>query len=65
MRLGKPLPPGEASVPHPAWAWNHDKAKESVRKLAALDPAIVAAGHAEPLRGESLREPLERAAEKY
>jgi glyoxylase-like metal-dependent hydrolase (beta-lactamase superfamily II) len=65
VKLGKPLPPGEASVPHPAWAWNHDKAKESVRKLAALDPAVVAAGHAEPLRGESLREPLERAAEKY
>src|SRR6476469_9713715 len=65
VKLGKPLPPGEASVPHPAWAWNHDKAKESVRKLASLDPAIVATGHAEPLRGASLREPLERAAEKY
>jgi hydroxyacylglutathione hydrolase len=65
VKLGKPLPAGEASVPHPAWAWNHDKAKESVRKLAALDPAVVAAGHAEPLRGESLRGALERAAEKY
>ena len=32
-------PTGEASVPHPAWAWDHAKAKESVRKLAALDPA--------------------------
>jgi glyoxylase-like metal-dependent hydrolase (beta-lactamase superfamily II) len=65
VKLGKPLPPGEASVPHPAWAWNHDKAKESVRKLAALEPATVAAGHAPPLRGENLREALERAAEKY
>jgi glyoxylase-like metal-dependent hydrolase (beta-lactamase superfamily II) len=65
VRLGKPLPPGEASVPHPAWAWDHSKAKESVRKLASLDPAVVGAGHAEPLRAESLREPLERAAEKY
>ena len=64
-RLGKPLPEGEASVPHPAWGWDHAKAKESVRKLAALDPAVVAAGHAEPLRGESLRETLERAADKY
>ena len=64
-RMGKPLPPGEASVPHPAWAWDHAKAKKSVRKLAALEPAVVAAGHAEPLRGENLRATLERAAEKY
>jgi glyoxylase-like metal-dependent hydrolase (beta-lactamase superfamily II) len=61
----KPLPEGEASVPHPAWAWDHAKAKESVRKLAALEPRVVAAGHAEPLRGDNLRETLERAAEKY
>lgn len=61
----KPLPEGEASVPHPAWAWDHAKAKESVRKLAALEPAVLGAGHAGPLRGENLRESLERAAEKY
>lgn len=65
VRLGKPLPPGEASVPHPAWAWDHAKAKKSLRKLAALDPAIVGAGHGEPLVGDSLRGTLERAAEKY
>jgi glyoxylase-like metal-dependent hydrolase (beta-lactamase superfamily II) len=65
-RLGKPLPPGEASVPHPAWAWDHSKAKESVRKLASLDPVAVGAGHAEPLRDEGgLRATLERAADKY
>ena len=61
----KPLPHGEASVPHPAWGWDHAKAKESVRRLAALEPATVGAGHGEPLRGENLREALERAAEKY
>jgi hydroxyacylglutathione hydrolase len=61
----KPLPEGEASVPHPAWAWDHAKAKESVRKLAALDPKVVGTGHEQPLRAESLRETLERAAEKY
>jgi hydroxyacylglutathione hydrolase len=61
----KPLPEGEASVPHPAWAWNHAMAKESVRKLAALEPAVVAAGHEKPLRGENLRPTLERAAEKH
>ena len=60
----KPLPEGEASVPHPAWAWDHAKAKDSVRRLAALEPATVVAGHGEPLRGENLRETLERAAEK-
>lgn len=64
-KLGKPLPPGEASVPHPAWGWDHAKAKESVRKLAALEPATVCAGHEAPLRGENLRATLERAAEKY
>jgi glyoxylase-like metal-dependent hydrolase (beta-lactamase superfamily II) len=61
----KPLPDGEASVPHPAWAWDHAKAKQSVYKLAALEPRVVATGHAEPLRGDNLRETLERAAEKY
>ncbi len=60
----KPLPEGEASVPHPAWAWDHQKAKESVRRLAALDPRVVGAGHEPPLQGESLRETLERAAER-
>lgn len=64
-RLGKPLPKGEASVPHPAWGWDHAKAKESVGKLAALEPRVVCTGHDEPLRGENLRETLERAAEKY
>lgn len=64
-RLGRPLPEGEASVPHPAWAWNHAKAKQSVRRLAALEPRLVCAGHEAPLRGENLREALERAAEKY
>jgi glyoxylase-like metal-dependent hydrolase (beta-lactamase superfamily II) len=61
----KPLPEGEASVPHPAWAWDHQQAKESVRRLASLDPLVVGAGHERPLRGGSLQETLERAAEKH
>jgi glyoxylase-like metal-dependent hydrolase (beta-lactamase superfamily II) len=61
----RPLPHGEASVPHPAWAWDHAKAKESVRRLAALEPAILCTGHSQPLRGENLRGTLKRAAEKY
>jgi glyoxylase-like metal-dependent hydrolase (beta-lactamase superfamily II) len=60
----KPLPDGEASVPHPAWAWDHAEAKESVRRLAALEPRVVGTGHEHPLRGEDLRETLERAAER-
>ena len=63
-RLG-PLPPGEASVPHPTWNLDHEQAKEAVRKLAALEPAVLCAGHAEPLIGENLRETLELAAEKF
>ena len=61
----KRLPPGEASVPHPAWDMNLEQAKESVRKLAALEPAVLCTGHAEPLIGENLRETLELAAEKF
>jgi hydroxyacylglutathione hydrolase len=64
-KMGRPLPKGEASVPHPAWNWDHAKAKESIRKLAALEPALVCTGHDEPLRGDNLRPALERAAEKY
>ncbi len=54
----KALPPGQASVPHPAWAWDHAMAKESVRKLAALEPRLLCTGHGEPLHGENLRETL-------
>lgn len=61
----KPLPHGEASVPHPAFAWNHQEAKRSVRRLAELDPLVVGTGHDRPLRGDGLRAVLERAAEKY
>lgn len=58
----KPLPEGEASVPHPAWAWDHQQAKRSVLKLAAMKPQTVLAGHGDPLRGDDLTPVLERAA---
>jgi hydroxyacylglutathione hydrolase len=61
----KPLPHGEASVPHPAWAWDHQQAKQSVRRLAALEPRVVGSGHERPLRGDNLRATLERAAERH
>jgi hydroxyacylglutathione hydrolase len=57
----RPLPHGEASVPHPAFAWNHQEAK----RLAELEPKVVGAGHEVPLRGDNLRATLEAAAEKY
>ncbi len=62
--LLKPLPEGETTVPHPAFNADHERARESLRKLAALEPKVVCAGHAEPLRGKNLREALERGAEK-
>lgn len=60
----RPLPEGEATVPHPAFSRDHEGAKQSLRRLAALEPRTVAAGHARPLRGENLRETLARAADK-
>ncbi|HVO55718.1 MAG TPA: MBL fold metallo-hydrolase [Solirubrobacterales bacterium] len=60
----KPLPEGEAILPHPAFSWDEEKARESLRRLAALEPRVVAAGHERPLRGQNLRETLERAADK-
>src|SRR6201996_2896408 len=41
----KPLPEGEASVPHPAFNWNHQEAKRSLRRLAELEPLVVGTGH--------------------
>jgi glyoxylase-like metal-dependent hydrolase (beta-lactamase superfamily II) len=61
----KPLPEGEASVPHPAFNWDTAMAKESLRRLAALKPRVVGTGHDRPLEGENLGVMLERAAEKH
>jgi hydroxyacylglutathione hydrolase len=58
----KPLPEGEVTVPNSAWNWDHRQAKESALKLAALEPRVIGTGHEQPLRGEGLREKLERAA---
>jgi len=61
----KKLPDGQASVPHPAWAWDHKQAKASVRKLADLKPQTVLSGHGEPLRAADLTETLLAAAEQH
>lgn len=51
------------TVPHRAWNWDHDKAKESVRKLASLNPATLLPGHEHPQGADDLPEQLERAAD--
>jgi glyoxylase-like metal-dependent hydrolase (beta-lactamase superfamily II) len=61
----KPLPEGEASVPHPVWNWDHAAAKESVRKLAALQPHTIWTGHALSLQGAGVQDALAQAAERF
>jgi hydroxyacylglutathione hydrolase len=53
--------PGRARVPHPAYNFDTDQARTSIRKLADCDPAIVWAGHSHPVR-DDVRAQLERAA---
>lgn len=48
-------------VAHPAFNQDTEQALASIRKLAALDPASVWAGHADPVTGD-VRAQLERAA---
>jgi glyoxylase-like metal-dependent hydrolase (beta-lactamase superfamily II) len=50
-----------AHVPHPAFNQDIEQARESIRKLAALAPVTVWAGHADPVTGDVSAQ-LERAA---
>jgi hydroxyacylglutathione hydrolase len=52
---------GAARVPHEAFNLDTEQARASIRKLAALQPRIVWAGHARPVTGDVGAE-LERAA---
>lgn len=56
--LGRPA----AHVPHAAYNLDGERARESIAKLARLDPLVVAAGHLGPLTGPSVRAKLEHAA---
>jgi len=56
---GRPAP---AHVPQEAYNLDTEQARASIRKLAALDPAVVAVGHLGPLTGPAVRAELERAA---
>jgi glyoxylase-like metal-dependent hydrolase (beta-lactamase superfamily II)/predicted ester cyclase len=42
---------GRPRVPHPAFNLDTDQGRDSIRKLAALAPAVVWAGHADPVTG--------------
>jgi len=50
-----------ASVPHPAFNQDTDRARTSIRKLATLDPSAVWPGHTDPVTGDVAAQ-LERAA---
>lgn len=52
---------GAARVPHPAFNADTEQARESIRKLAALNPSAVWAGHADPVTGDVVAQ-LQRAA---
>jgi steroid delta-isomerase-like uncharacterized protein len=52
---------GHARVPHPAFNIDTEQARESIRKLASLEPSVAWAGHADPVRGDVVAE-LNRAA---
>ncbi|MEZ5122720.1 MAG: ester cyclase [Solirubrobacterales bacterium] len=57
-QTGRPGPP---QVPHPAFNLDTVQARASMRKLAALEPAVACPGHLGPLTG-NVRGELERAA---
>lgn len=51
-----------AHVPHEAYNLDTERARESIRKLAALQPKIVGVGHLGPMTGPDVVADLERAA---
>lgn len=55
-----------ANVPNRVFNHDHDQAIESLRKLAALEPRVIAAGHGEPVTEEParMRMLLEQAANR-
>ncbi|CAA9487672.1 MAG: beta-lactamase domain protein [uncultured Solirubrobacterales bacterium] len=55
-------PYGGPRLPHPAFTPAREQARESLRKLAALEPRAVWSGHARPVTGD-VRRQLEHAAD--
>lgn len=54
-------PYGGPRIPHPAFTKDRDAARDSILKIAALEPKAVWAGHADPVVGDC-RAQLEHAA---
>lgn len=52
---------GPARVPHAAFNLDTEQARQSILKLAGLEPSVAWAGHADPVRGDVASE-LKRAA---
>jgi glyoxylase-like metal-dependent hydrolase (beta-lactamase superfamily II) len=52
---------GPARVPHPAFNIDTEQARDSIRKLARLEPSVAWPGHADPVRADVVSE-LDRAA---
>jgi len=52
---------GAARCPHPAFNVDNEQARDSIRKLAQLEPSAAWPGHAEPVTGD-VRSQLELAA---
>jgi glyoxylase-like metal-dependent hydrolase (beta-lactamase superfamily II)/predicted ester cyclase len=50
-----------ARVPHPAFNMDTDQARNSIRKLAELNPSIAWGGHTDPVRGDVVSQ-LQQAA---
>jgi glyoxylase-like metal-dependent hydrolase (beta-lactamase superfamily II) len=52
----------DAHVPHEAYNLDTERARASIRRLAALRPKIVGVGHLGPMTGPNIAPELERAA---
>ena len=53
------------SGPPKYFTYNWTSAAESVRKLAALEPEIVATGHGQPMKGAEMRRSLHNLADNF
>jgi glyoxylase-like metal-dependent hydrolase (beta-lactamase superfamily II) len=47
-----PLPGKRPRIPHPAFNWNSDRCRDSIAKLAALEPATCWPAHYGPVTGD-------------